>query len=36
MARTQFTYFRVSFAPPAIVQNAAKEAIDVVEANQYR
>lgn len=25
-----------SFAPPAIVQNAAKEALDVVEANQYR
>jgi preprotein translocase subunit Sec63 len=25
-----------SFAPPAIVQNAAKEALEVVEANQYR
>lgn len=28
--------FSISFAPPAIVQNAAKEALDVVEANQYR
>lgn len=24
-----------SFGPPEVVQNAAKEALDVVEANQY-
>ena len=32
---TQYAYSSASFGPPEAVSKAAKEAIDVVESNQY-